>query len=343
MRGWRFVLITEKENRVQDGIRIGYYEDWMFDQVIGMFVAQYGVGPEQQRTSFRQFFEAPFQLSQGIRLVALDGQTVCGFQSYFYWPYCYRGTSLRTFQSGNSLVSEKYQGRQIFARLLNFLAEANTSNRPEIDFLMGFPVEMSYGSFIRNKWANPLDLGWYTRLIHPFSVVRTYKPERSDWCFETVGEEVKAYYEERQITLSKDVEFAKWRRASSRDAVPQYFYLHYHDANGTIRFELKPQRRGLINELVLGDIVRSSPDPSLLRVGLKNLIRVAKEHSFLTILSIALNEQSADRSLLRTLKACGFFKLKNRIHFIVKPLGDSFPECTDPSSWNLMRSDIDTW
>ena len=328
---------------MQDGIRIGYYEDWMFDQVIGMFVAQYGVGPEQQRTSFRQFFEAPFQLSQGIRLVALDGQTVCGFQSYFYWPYCYRGTSLRTFQSGNSLVSEKYQGRQIFARLLNFLAEANTSNRPEIDFLMGFPVEMSYGSFIRNKWANPLDLGWYTRLIHPFSVVRTYKPERSDWRFETVGEEVKAYYEERQITLSKDVEFAKWRRASSRDAVPQYFYLHYHDANGTIRFELKPQRRGLINELVLGDIVRSSPDPSLLRVGLKNLIRVAKEHSFLTILSIALNEQSADRSLLRTLKACGFFKLKNRIHFIVKPLGDSFPECTDPSSWNLMRSDIDTW
>ena len=328
---------------MQDGIRIGYYEDWMFDQVIGMFVAQYGVGPEQQRTSFRQFFEAPFQLSQGIRLVALDGQTVCGFQSYFYWPYCYRGTSLRTFQSGNSLVSEKYRGRQIFARLLNFLAEANTSNRPEIDFLMGFPVEMSYGSFIRNKWANPLDLGWYTRLIHPFSVVRTYKPERSDWRFETVGEEVKAYYEERQITLSKDVEFAKWRRASSRDAVPQYFYLHYHDANGTIRFELKPQRRGLINELVLGDIVRSSPDPSLLRVGLKNLIRVAKEHSFLTILSIALNEQSADRSLLRTLKACGFFKLKNRIHFIVKPLGDSFPECTDPSSWNLMRSDIDTW
>ncbi len=336
-------MITEKENRVQDGIRIGYYEDWMFDQVIGMFVAQYGLGPEQQRTSFRQFYEATFQLSQGIRLVALDGQTVCGFQSYFYWPYCYQGTSLRTFQSGNSLVSDRYRGRQIFARLLNFLPEANTSDRPEIDFLMGFPVEMSYGSFIRNKWANPLDLVWYTKPIHPFAVVRAYQPERSDWHFETVGEEVKAFYEEGQITLSKGVEFAKWRRASSRDAEPQYLYWHYYDANGTIRFELKPQRRGWVNELVLGDIVRSSPDPSLLRAGLKNLIRVAKEHFFLTILSIALNEQSADRSLLSAIKACGFFKLKNRIHFIVKPLGDGLPECSDPRRWYLLRSDIDTW
>ena len=328
---------------MQDGIEISYYEDWMFDQVIDMFVTQYGVDSEQQKASFKQFYETPFQLSQAIRLVALDGRTVCGFQSYFYWPYFYQGKILRTFQSGNSLISKDYRGRRIFARLLNFLAEENPPDRPKIDLLMGFPVEMSYSSFIRNKWINPLDLVWFTKPIRPFSIVRVYQPRLSDWGLETVREEVKAYYMKGQITLSKDADFVEWRRAANRESVLKYLYLHFHDSNGTIRFELKPQQRGRINELVLGDIVRDSADPELLRAGLKTLIRVAKRHSFLTILSIALNEQSSDHSLLQAVKDCGFFKLKNRIHYIVKPMDDGFPECTDPSHWHLLRGDIDTW
>lgn len=324
-----------------DGIRIGYYEDWMFDQIIDMFVAEYGVDPGQQREFFRRFYEAAFQRSHGIRLVATDGETVCGFQSYFYWPYRYQGRMLRTFQSGNSLVSPKHRGRQIFARLLNFLAETDAAERPEIDFLMGFPVEMSYGSFIRNKWTNPLNLVWYARPIHPLSVVLARKPQRAGWSFETVSEHIDPYYPEGQITLSKDPDFATWRR-ECRESAPHYLYLHYSDASGRIRFDLKPGRRGRINELVIGDIVRSSPAPGLLRAGLRALLAVAKKHSFLTMLSIALNQESADRGLIDAVRECGFFRLKNRIYFIVKPIG-SFADCTDASRWNLLRSDVDTW
>ena len=97
-----------------------------------------------------------------------------------------------------------------------------------------------------------------------------------------------------------------------------------------------------MNELVIGDIVRTSPAPDLLRAGLRALLRIAKKHSFLTMLSIALNEQLADRSLVEVIREFGFFRLKNQVYFIVKPIG-GIPECTDARRWNLLRSDIDTW
>ena len=46
----------------------------------------------------------------------------------------------------------------IFARLLGYLDEHGAEHR--VDFLMGFPVEMSFGSFLRNGWDNPTDLSW---------------------------------------------------------------------------------------------------------------------------------------------------------------------------------------
>jgi hypothetical protein len=327
----------------RDSIQIIHYENWMLDQVIELFVSQYGVDAEEQKTVFRKFYEAPFQLMQGIRLVAIDGDKVCGFQSYFYWPYIYQGKLLRTFQSGNSLISENYRGRQIFARLLNFLTDEKISNQPEIDLLVGFPVDMSFGSFIRNKWNNPLDLQWFARLIHPYSVLRAYQPIHADWQFETEREEITQCYDKKIFSLSKDADFTEWRRNSSRDAVNQYLYLHHRDSNGSIRFDLKFQRRGRINELVLGDVIRSSLSPDLISAGLKTLIKVTKAHSFIAILTIALNERSSDPGLLHAIKSCGFFKLRNRIHFIIKPISNYFHECTDPCLWHLLRSDIDTW
>jgi hypothetical protein len=323
-----------------DGIQIGFYENWMFDQIITMFVDQYGSDRHRQTDLFRQFYEAPFQREQGIRLVAIDGETVCGFQSYFYWPYVYQGRTLRTFQSGNSLVAPAYRGRQIFARLLNYLNCLSPAERPQIECLMGFPVEMSYGSFLRNQWSNPLDLHWYIRPIHPLSIVRPYTPLAQDWHFETPAP-VDPYYPDSQIVLSKDQAFVEWRR-TSRAEPAGYLYQNHADSRGRVRFELKANRRGRINELVLGDVVRSSPDPQLLVAALRTLIRSAGSHPFVTMLSVALNDQSSDRGMLRALRRNGFFKVNRSIHFIAKSIGN-FPESTMPDRWTLLRSDIDTW
>ena len=193
----------------KDGLRIGHYDDWMFDQVIDMIVEQYGRDRDGEAELFRNFYEAPFQRESGIRLVALDGDRVCGFQSYFYWPYMFSGQKLRSFQSGNSLVSPDYRGRRIFSRLLNFLDELE--DRPQIDFLMGFPVQMSYGSFIRNGWDNPLDLNWYVRPIHPLSALGGREIGAKDWKFDRKPELVEALYPPGMFALSKEDDFSEWR------------------------------------------------------------------------------------------------------------------------------------
>lgn len=322
-----------------DEIRIGFYEDWMFDQVIDMKVAQYGQPREREVAQFRAFYEAPFQRPHGIRLVALDGEVVCGFQSYFYWPYHYAGRRLRSFQSGNSLVSEAYRGRRIFARLLNFLAE--TEERPDIDFLMGFPVEMSYGSFIRNGWDNPFDLSWFVRPIHPFSVVSAHRPAASDWRFETEPEAVEEVYPPTQFVLSRGADFVDWRTSYAEVAI-EYLYFHHRQDGKTVRFTLKANRRGRINELVVGEVARESDDPALLAGALAALVKATRGHSFVTLLSIAINAGSDDPALLKGLRRRGFFKIKKTVPFIVKPLGD-LEGVLDPSRWRVFRGDIDTW
>jgi GNAT superfamily N-acetyltransferase len=321
----------------ESGIRIGFYDDWMLPQVIEMFSAEYTRDPESEQRAFLDFYEHPFQRQHGIRLVALDGRRVCGFQSFFSWPYIYQGRQLDTFQSGRSLVSPDYRGRGIFARLLDFLWESG--ERPDIDFLMGFPVKMSYGSFIRNGWVNPVDLTWYARPIHPLT---TLLPKAADATFEfdRDAETVVAYYSQDCFTLSKHPEFAAWRRTIRTGK--NYYYFHYRHKGGTIRFELKPNRRGRINELIIGDIVRDSGDPELLRTGIRRLVHAAKRHRFVTALTTAINAQSMDSTLRASLQRAGFVPMRRRIYFIVKQISQ-MPEIEDPRNWWLLRGDIDTW
>ena len=60
------------------------------------------------------------------------------------------------------------------------------------------------------------------------------------------------------------------------------------------------------------------------------------------MLSIAFNSESSDRSLFEAFRGRGFFRIKKKIHFIVKAL-DQREGLQDPGRWQLFRSDIDTW
>ena len=122
------------------------YERSMQDQVTQLFSAEYGVSQSEFTDTFVSFYEHPFQGRNAIRVVALEGEQVVGFQSFFFWPYRFEGRSMRSFQSGNSLVHPDYRGRGIFQSLLNFIYDQ--ARELDIDFLMGFPVEASHRSFL---------------------------------------------------------------------------------------------------------------------------------------------------------------------------------------------------
>lgn len=324
---------------VDDGIRIGFYEDWMADEVVEMFVAQYGGTRDEQSAAFHAFYESPFQRPHGIRIVAVDGERVCGFQSFFFWPYEYGGRQLRTFQSGNSLVHADYRGRRIFARLLGYLDQAE--GRPSIDFLTGFPHHKSRGSLIRNGWINPFDLAWYGRPLRPLSVLRR-APGADDWRFDREPEVVDAHHPGEQFSMSQEADFAAWRRATRTGGSDPYFYFHHRRDGRTIRFDLKSNRRGRVHELVLGGINRDSLDPALLRGGLRTLVRAARGHRFLSVLTAALNRRCRDKGLLHALWLSGFVPLKWKICFCVKQLGPVVG-LEEAARWEVLRSDVDTW
>lgn len=331
--------MTGNQTNASDGIELKLYEPWMAEQVAALFVAQYGGTLDEQRARYEAFYEAPFQRPHGIRIVAVDGETVCGFQSYFYWPYTLDGRSLRTFQSGNSLVSPAYRGKRIFARLLGYLSSAE--NPPEIDFLMGFPVEMSFGSFLRNGWDNPLDLSWLVRPIRPLSLLDDSMPPLDRWRFDRVPEPVWAVGPSDCLSLSRDEDFAEWRRSLLPPDGPHMYFHHRTDA-GTVRFDLKANQRGRFKELIIGDVLRDTEDPALLDAAVRALVEAARGHRFLTMLSVALNIRCRDESLLRCLRRRGFWRIRRQIHFIVKPVR-AIPEALDVTRWHLMSSDIDTW
>ena len=102
-------------------IEIVEYEPWMLDQITELFSNQYSVNQADFATKFRSFYEHPFQESKAIRVVAVSGDKVAGFQSFFYWPVALNGHTLNVWQSGNSLVSPLFRGKGVFGKLLNYL------------------------------------------------------------------------------------------------------------------------------------------------------------------------------------------------------------------------------
>src|SRR5687768_7265779 len=94
------------------------YENWMKSQVAELFSRQYGIERQAFTQLMDNFYDHPFQAKKSIRIVAKEGDTIVGFQSFFYWPYDYQGRTYNSFQSGNSLVHPDHRGKGIFQKLL---------------------------------------------------------------------------------------------------------------------------------------------------------------------------------------------------------------------------------
>jgi GNAT superfamily N-acetyltransferase len=308
----------------------------MAPQVVSLIAREYSLSLEQERARFNSYFEHPFQKTRAIRLAALDGDAVCGFQSYVYWPYDYLGTTLHTHQSGRSIVSPEYRGRGVFAALLDFAWQREHEG---VDFLTGFPHAGSYGSLVRNRWENPLDLSWYVRLLHPLSALRHALPASPTPPFDMVPEPLQCSQPRDSFSLSRDPAFTAWRDAYSDH---QYYYFHFTRRNLAVRYQLRPNQRGSVSEFVIGDIARESLDPDLLRSSLRALGRIARAQTRFTIISMALNDAYADPSLRLAARQAGFHRIRNKVHFMVKPMTPSLAPL-DPRNWFLLRSDIDTW
>lgn len=310
------------------------YEDWMRPQIVALFNLEYGSDLQQFDEFFERFYEHPFQQEQGIRIVAVDGDKVAGFQSFFYWPVVINGQKALSFQSGNSLVHPDYRGKGLFGKMLNYI-HLPESGMPH-DLLIGFPVEASYPSFIKNKWHNPFDLQWYVRTMNPILSMIT-NPEQS--LKEALGAPVakNAESDSSLVYVAQTENYDHYRFGYQKG---EYFRYVYKQGDDEVFFELKSQRRKkIIKEIIIGKIVPSKHSASLVQAGIQELIRVIKKHSNFTMMSIAINSLSDE--LKEAVTKNGFNKIDKKIYFIAK--GKMADEASDWSNWWMFRGDIDTW
>ncbi len=320
----------------KDNIKITIYEPWMREQIIRMICQEYGWIEADQETLMKHFYESPYQREKSIRIAALDGKKVVGFQSFFRWPYLLDGIPTNTYQSGNSVVDSNYRRRGIFGRLLDYLNEIKEDKL--IDCLIGFPVKASFNSFIYNKWFNTLNLSWYIKIISPFSIVK--KINLSKLSLDTTPAFMPDIPNSQGFTLNRDSEFEIWRKNYSKGN--DYFYFNYYDASNHIQFDLKVNQRGRLKELVVGGIRTNCDDLNFLKKAVKTLVKkVRGQHAF-TFLSVALNNRHIKSEILMTFQQSGFRRIKKEIFFIVKDykLGDKVYR---PELWELYRRDVDTW
>lgn len=319
-------------------IRIAAYESHMKPQVAALFSAQYNVPLHDFSSLMDHFYDHPYQAGKCIRIVALQGEKVIGFQSFFFWPYVRNGKTFHAYQSGNSLVHPDYRGKGIFQLLLNHL-EAHR-NDFAIDFLLGFPIQASRNSLLRNGWKNNFDLEWFVLpLVSPASFFGDEKKKlarafavQSDLSIE---ENAAGHFR-----LSDEKQFTDWRKAYSTQQL--YFYHVYRENGKAIEFTLKPSRRKkVIRELVLGNVRTESTDAAFLKNAFRDLIAAVKKSGAAAFVSFACNAQS-NYTGTEILTSCGFRKIERKIFFAVKPFTDD-ASVEDASKWILYRSDIDTW
>ena len=316
-------------------MKIQKYEIWMRQQVIDLFRMEYGSEAQNFDTFFGQFYEHPFQENDGIRIAATDGDKVIGFQSFFHWPIALHGQFTHAYQSGNSLVHPDYRGKGLFGKMLNYihLEEAHLPH----DLLIGFPVEMSYGAFMKNKWLNPFDLQWYIKPLHP---IRSFISEPEQQLSRSAMGQRNAIAVDLAADLvgvQQSIAYDQYR--FGYQSGPYYRFVH-EDARGTVLFELKAQRRKkILKELILGKVVRSSSDIQLLLDAYSALEKAILASAHFTFLSIAINPLSQD--FLTLMERNRFRPIDKKIHFIAKgPIAD---QQKDWGSWDIFRADIDTW
>lgn len=313
------------------------YEDWMKPQVAKLFSVQYDITADGFSKLIDNFYEHPFQKNKCIRIVAKEGDSIIGFQSFFYWPYLYRGKIVNAYQSGNSLVHPEYRGKGIFQKLLNYLDVHKETLK--IDLLVGFPIDASVGSLLRNKWLNILNLQWHMKINNLFSFFIPLDLKRLNAHFPK-NESVDYPGAIDLLKLSHAAEFNSWRNTHYDPT--HYFSFVYKKDNDELMLKLKINiRKKVIKELIIGDVVTSSYDSSFLNEAFNSFLITAKKIKSLTIISIAHNKECHNNlSLLLTSK--GFREIQKKIYFCVKPFTNE-ALYTDPKKWMIFRGDIDTW
>jgi GNAT superfamily N-acetyltransferase len=311
------------------------YENWMKEDVIEMFNIQYDFSDNEFADTFEKFYEHDFQKDRCIRIVALDNKKVIGFQSFFYWPYKYKSKVYNSYQSGNSIVHENYRGKGIFGKLLRYTDE--NKNNLGIDFLIGFPVEKSYNSFIKKGWLNSFNLTWSIKALSPLSIISSFNKTKLEK--QLNNKALHFTCDSNYVCLENSEEFQIYRSKYSKGIYLNHLYAKNDEQ---VHFSLKVNtRKKVIKELIIGNVHFTNFSDVLITEALNDLIGKVKKSKQITLISFAYPNNSMVYS--QALKNNGFKVHDKSIYFICDDIPSEINAEIEKGAFLTYRGDIDTW
>ncbi len=331
-------------------LEISEYEDWMLPHIAQLQSEEDDRAPHIIAEDFKDLLLQEGVRDKSIIIVALEENEVVAAQTYMYWPYTYGRHDYFSLQSGGSIVKRQYRGRGLFQKMLG--EGTRLATRKGVEFLMGFPVQMSYGAFVNDGWLHLGSLLWLMRPINPVHIAMSKlskHPVDDGWL------QTGSLDEFSETLISRDL-----RKACSEDLIHMksegalgslyrsdfgiHVFYFREMASGTVMFCCRLTSKHGFREMTIGDIL-SAKGVSCADLGqaLKGLIRAAKENGCIDALTILINPEMKEfRSILR---ANYFLPTGSKVPFILRLIGDNSKKgpLQEYPKWYLSHSDIDTW
>lgn len=330
----------------QKDILIKEYESWMLPYIAEIHKNEHGGTTEEKKVMFQKGFFDEYFNEKHLVLVAFAGDAVVGTQTYKYWPYVFGDKHYYSVQSGATLVDEQYRGRGIFTKMLE---SGNVLLRSRmVDFIMGFPVAMSYGGFIKDKWLHLGSPRWFIKPIKHFNVIkRTFQAKAAH---DVLNEFNKPPEWARDFTrfdaldrihLESHAAYLRYRYSDKTD----HLFFVFNAGGVTFIFICKLKVTNGFLEIVIGDILTDvgCTDYSKLYQAIDSFIKEIKRLNVFDAISILIN--SAMTRFAIGLIAHLFIPIWRTVRFIVKPLNEQTNHeiFSDYKLWHLMSADIDNW
>jgi len=312
------------------------------DRFIGaagqLYAAEYGGDAKDHIARFCKTYDHDFQKNREMRIVATQGDNLVGIQSLFFWPYTREGQTYNVLQSGNSIVAPQCRGQGVFGKILKEQDEI-LKQRKDVDFLIGFPVDASRGSFLKNGWLPLEGLSWRVRILNPLGFIIPAKPESvmDHLALQAEDEEILDC-DPTKFRIANGPQFMEWRRSFRQE---HELIVPVKVAGGRVSFRLKIEVRRKAPVAIIGDVMSSTDDMVLITEAFSKLFRILKR-SGAAAAAVCYNPLAAI-SANAVMDRVFPFKTKKSVNVIVKPVRPNMPEIKNSKNWVLYRADIDTW
>ncbi len=197
-------------------------------------------------TSDEATFKWRFEMDNRKRpllICAKHYNRVVSFNSWIPWEFSYKTNKYSGYQSGESATDINYRGKGIFSKVLRYSAKIASDWR--IDFMFGFPNEISYRAFIKAGYY-PIGTNYfYLRPINPFKKrAESSANLNANYFFETM------LTQPDKITPIFDYYYCNWRYLENPN---DFEIVEYTENNSKAMFVFRRKKWKSLTELLLLD------------------------------------------------------------------------------------------